>query len=358
VTMNETALAPIEARLESKTEYRLDEAMALAKYLSASKLFPAAKDEYKALALMLAGKEFGWSPVFSLMNLNMTPDGKLIMSSAAMGAQIKASGRYDYDVIQSDNDGAVVDFFKLDYSSSKLDRKLLGRSEFSMEDAKRANLHGKFNYKSYPKNMCFWRAVSNGAKFYCPDVFMTPVYADVEFEHSERGALGVKVNVLADDINAEFTLAPIKPEAAKPKVRLGAKAAEEPKPEIKTLPEPIAEPESSPEAFVEVAKNIGVEPGSHELAPDPKPVVDEETNKNLDAMMEIFEMKLVDRIIALPDSAPTPTNEDCATILAAVEATLGSKPAAKTAWKAVGRIDGPPLKNQIIALARHLASSV
>jgi hypothetical protein len=40
-----------------------------------------------------------------------------------------------------------------------------------MEDAKRANLTGKDNWTKYPRNMLFARALSNGQKWYAPDVF-------------------------------------------------------------------------------------------------------------------------------------------------------------------------------------------
>jgi hypothetical protein len=58
----------------------------------------------------------------------------------------------------------------------------IGVSSFTMEDAKRAGLSGGDNWKKYPRNMLFARAMSNGAKWYCPDVFGGPVYTPDELE--------------------------------------------------------------------------------------------------------------------------------------------------------------------------------
>ena len=40
-----------------------------------------------------------------------------------------------------------------------------------MDDAKAAGLTSKDNWKKYPRNMLFARAISNGQKWYAPDVY-------------------------------------------------------------------------------------------------------------------------------------------------------------------------------------------
>ena len=49
--------------------------------------------------------------------------------------------------------------------------KSIGVSTFTMEDAKAAKLNAKDNWQKFPRNMLFARAISNGVRWYCPDVF-------------------------------------------------------------------------------------------------------------------------------------------------------------------------------------------
>jgi len=50
-----------------------------------------------------------------------------------------------------------------------------------MEDAGNAGLIARDNWKKYPRNMLFSRAMSNGAKWHCPDVGAgAPIYTPDE----------------------------------------------------------------------------------------------------------------------------------------------------------------------------------
>jgi hypothetical protein len=61
-----------------------------------------------------------------------------------------------------------------------------------LEDAKKA---GTKNLDKYPKNMLFARAISNGVKWYTPDVFAGPVYVP-----EEMGAETVTEDVQHDEV--------------------------------------------------------------------------------------------------------------------------------------------------------------
>src|SRR6185437_4756284 len=52
----------------------------------------------------------------------------------------------------------------------------LGDSIFTAEDGKLAGLAHGDNWRKYPRNMLFARALSNGARWYCPELFsgLTP----------------------------------------------------------------------------------------------------------------------------------------------------------------------------------------
>jgi hypothetical protein len=55
----------------------------------------------------------------------------------------------------------------------------LGTSTFTIDDAKKA---GTKNLDKFPKNMLFARAMSNGVKWFTPDIYESPVYVPEEME--------------------------------------------------------------------------------------------------------------------------------------------------------------------------------
>jgi hypothetical protein len=55
--------------------------------------------------------------------------------------------------------------------------EIIGSSEFTAQDARAA---GTKNMDKYARNMLFARAMSNGARWYCPDIFGGPVYTPEE----------------------------------------------------------------------------------------------------------------------------------------------------------------------------------
>ena len=99
-----------------------------------------------------------------------------------MAANVKASGKYDYKVIEANEKVCSIDFYQ--------GKEKLGNSKFTIEDAKKA---GTKNIDKYPKNMLFARAISNGVKFFTPDIFSGPVYTPEEMA------------TVTEDVQAEVT---------------------------------------------------------------------------------------------------------------------------------------------------------
>ena len=58
----------------------------------------------------------------------------------------------------------------------------MGTSSFSIKDAERANLLKGNNWRAYPRNMLFARAISNGCKWFCPDLFAGGAYVHGEVD--------------------------------------------------------------------------------------------------------------------------------------------------------------------------------
>jgi hypothetical protein len=70
-------------------------------------------------------------------------------------------------------------------------KESIGVSKFTIEDAKKA---GTKNLDKYPANMLFARAMSNGVKWYTPDVFNGPVYTPDEIQVEETIAEVVMID--------------------------------------------------------------------------------------------------------------------------------------------------------------------
>jgi hypothetical protein len=86
------------------------------------------------------------------------------MGSHLMAAKVKGSGKYDYRVLELDNNRCVIQFTQ--------GRETIGKTTFTIEDAKRAELvKPGSGWVKYPQAMLFARAISAGCRTYTPDVF-------------------------------------------------------------------------------------------------------------------------------------------------------------------------------------------
>lgn len=94
----------------------------------------------------------------------------------------------------------------------------------------------KANWKRYPENMLFARAISDAVKFFCPDVFNTAVYVADEF-----------------DVEVDENETPVQSKQAKaPAPEYAAFEPVEPKPE--PAPQPALQP--TPKAEVPLSERI------------------------------------------------------------------------------------------------------
>lgn len=144
---------------------------------SKSGYFTDALDQSKAIVKILAGKEMGFGPFASMTGIHII-QGKPVIGSNLMAAAVKSSGKYDYTVLECSDVSAEIQF-----TSGGVN---IGTSKFTMADAKRAGVSGKDNWMKYPANMLFARAISNGVRWYCPDVFMSAVYVPGEIEDTPQ----------------------------------------------------------------------------------------------------------------------------------------------------------------------------
>lgn len=172
-----TALSRIDGDLDTMT---------LGKVLAQSGYFQDARDAAQAIVKVLAGRELGIGAVASMTGIYIVK-GRVTLSANLIGAAIKRSGRYNYRVCAMDNEACAIEFFE--------HGETIGLSEFTMKDAAAAGLANGDNWRKFPRNMLFARAISNGAKWFCPDVFAGPIYTPDELGERVDGETGEPIDV-------------------------------------------------------------------------------------------------------------------------------------------------------------------
>lgn len=163
-----------------------DELEKLAKIMAASGFFEDAKSIAQCAVKILAGIEIGIPAFASLTGVHIIK-GKPTIGANLMAAKVKASGRYNYKVKTLTGELCEIEFFE--------NKESLGISSFSKAEAVAAGT-GSANsmFQKFPRNMLFARAISNGVRFYCPDIFLgVAVYTPEE--------MGAEVNSDGDLIN-------------------------------------------------------------------------------------------------------------------------------------------------------------
>ena len=153
--------------------------MTIAKAAAESRFFPHITSPARAFMVLLAGQEMGTGPSTALREIRYF-DGRLVMQAGIVSACIKRSEKYDYSIKSHTDEECVLEFVR------KEDGELLGESKFTMADAEKADLlvtakgNDALNWKRYPRNMLFARALTNGARWFTPDVFGGAVYTPDE----------------------------------------------------------------------------------------------------------------------------------------------------------------------------------
>ena len=141
-----------------------------------SGMFPDLKSEAQAIVKIQAGAELGIEPFASMTGIDIV-QGKPRINANLQAGLIKGSKRYDFKTVEHTDQVCVLEFYG---SRGGEVWHMLGRSEFTMKEAQQAGLTHKDNWKKHPKNMLFARALSNGAKWFCADVFLTGVYSEAD----------------------------------------------------------------------------------------------------------------------------------------------------------------------------------
>ena len=146
----------------------VNDIMVMAKTFAESGMFTDAKAMGQAFVKIQAGQEIGIPPFAAMSGIHII-QGKPTIGAGLIASTVKGSGKYDYKVVEMTEKNCSIDFYQ--------GKEMIGNSSFSIEDAKKALTK---NIDKFPKNMLFARAISNGVKWYTPDVFSGPVYVPEE----------------------------------------------------------------------------------------------------------------------------------------------------------------------------------
>lgn len=146
----------------------VNDIMVMAKTFAESGMFTDSKSMGQAFVKIQAGQEIGIPPFAAMSGIHII-QGKPTIGAGLIASTVKGSGKYDYKVIEMTEKNCSIDFYQ--------GKEMIGNSSFSIEDAKKALTK---NIDKFPKNMLFARAISNGVKWFCPDVFSGPVYVPEE----------------------------------------------------------------------------------------------------------------------------------------------------------------------------------
>ena len=153
-----------------KQQMNIQEMQSMAKLFAESGMFTSVNSMAKAFVKIQAGIELGIAPFAAMSGIHIIKE-KATVGAGLMAGKIKASGKYDYEVAKLTNEVCEIHFFE--------NGKKKGTETFTIADAKKA---GTQNLDKFPKNMLFARAISNGMKFYCPDLYTMPVYTPDEMQ--------------------------------------------------------------------------------------------------------------------------------------------------------------------------------
>lgn len=200
----------------------------VSRVMFASGMFKNTQTEAQAIVKVMAGSEMGMSPFESMNGIDII-EGQAVVKPHTIAARIKRTRKYDYKVKQLTALRCDIDYYSLENDK----RAHLGTATFTAEMAQTAGLidpqceinpqtgtinHDKRtitkykkgggswtkqdsclckdNYRNYPDDMMYARAMSRGTKRFTPDVFNIPVYTPDEIEEQrEEDRLNAENNV-------------------------------------------------------------------------------------------------------------------------------------------------------------------
>lgn len=149
----------------------------MASTLAQSGMFGKGLTPQQACAKMLIGRELGLDPISSIQNIDVF-DGNIFLRANLRAAKIKSTPGYDYRIAEHTDTSCSVEF--------TVGGRSVGLSTYTLADAKRAGLIKPGGaWEKSPRNMLFARALSNGQRWYMPELMGGRIVYDADTERDE-----------------------------------------------------------------------------------------------------------------------------------------------------------------------------
>lgn len=146
------------------------ETAGMARAMVQSGYFPGVTNVAQAIVKIQLGQSLGVTPVEAMQYLHVfTTDGRtnIQLGYPLIGALIQRSGKYHFDPRVREDDVCEIDFYRIGPAG---EMRKLGTSRFTMEQARNAGLAAKAVWEKWPERMLFARALTHGARTFCPEV--------------------------------------------------------------------------------------------------------------------------------------------------------------------------------------------
>lgn len=156
----------------------------------------------KAVTKALIGQSMGMGLVQSMNSLYVI-DGKVAMDSHAIRNTAVMAG-YTIKTLELSEQKC-----RLEWSVRKDNKdEVLGTSEYTWDDATKAGLTEKQNWRKFPKDMLFARAITRGARMYANQAFANqPIYERDEIQDDGKfidlGPLDERVDAIRNAKNLD-----------------------------------------------------------------------------------------------------------------------------------------------------------
>lgn len=147
------------------------------------------QDLARACVKIIAGQELGLKPFQAMRGIDIIK-GNPSYRYQLVAAKVKQSGRYDFRPLECDEKVARIQFF---------DRgQPVFISEYTIEQAKRANLLSNPSWQNHPGDMLYARAMTKGVNKVCPEIFFGECEITEEVTEVEHRVIDESKNQIAE----------------------------------------------------------------------------------------------------------------------------------------------------------------
>lgn len=135
-----------------------------------------------ALVKMQYGAEVGLGPMSAIAGVHLIK-GKPSLGAGIVASRIQAHPLFRFRQLEQTATSCTLRFWEREAEGAAWEH--VGDSTYTLADAKLAGLEGNANWKKHPRSMLFARALTDGARRFCPVVFSGSVYTPEELSDGQ-----------------------------------------------------------------------------------------------------------------------------------------------------------------------------